>query len=294
MSTGNNRATVGHFRLVSGQLVSSVSADATNIRIELLRRRTSGTISWQFCQPKLALFWFRRGFGRFQVNIGGATTSGILTPKEDLGLFPAETSIYGEFEGDPQREYVVVFLDRSLMGVRRGLEIQQPLIGFGHDHLKDGLAALCREAMAPDQLFDLFAEGWAMQALVHLSRLEEASHLRRPAKWRGGLSPLALRRVEEYIRSNLSEAITVAELSGVAGISDRHFLRAFRESVGATPLKYVRALRIEEAKRRLLDESDSITRIAFDCGFSQAQHFTTTFRLTTGTTPSAFRRLRLS
>jgi AraC-like DNA-binding protein len=110
-------------------------------------------------------------------------------------------------------------------------------------------------------------------------------------KSHGGLSAASLRGVQDYIHSNLPATITLVELSRVAGLSRRHFLRAFRESVGDTPLGYVRTLRIEEAKRRLSQGSQSITEVALDCGFSHAQHFATAFRRATGLTPSAFHRV---
>ena len=286
-------AAAGHCRLVSGQLVSSIVAEAPNIRVEMLRRQTGGRISWQFRQPQLALFWYRRGFERFQLQIDGRPVSAGLSPKTSLGLFPAEVEVAGEFEGDEQCDYAVVFLDHAFVVAHRGLDFQRPLAAFGHEHLKQGLAGLCREAMAPDNLFDLFAEGWAMQALALLSRAERAEEPP-TAEWRGGLPPASLRRIEDYIRANLSSAISLADLADIAGLSRRHFLRAYRASVGETPLGHVRALRIEEAKHHLSDARQSITDVALECGFSHAQHFTTSFRMATGVTPSAFRRQHLS
>lgn len=286
-------ATTGHCRVVSGQLVSSIVAEAANVRVEILRRQTGGRISWQFRQPQLALFWYRRGFDRFQLEIDGRPISAGLSPKISLGLFPAEVEVAGEFEGGEQCEYAVVFLDHALIVAHRGLDFQRPRVAFGHDHLKQGLAGLCREAMAPDNLFDLFAEGWAMQALALLSRAERAEGPS-STEWRGGLPPASLRRIEDYIRTNLSRAISLADLADIAGLSRRHFLRAFRASMGETPLGHVRALRIEEAKHHLSDARQSITDVALECGFSHVQHFTTSFRMATGVTPSAFRRQRLS
>jgi AraC family transcriptional regulator len=275
--------------LVSGQVVSSVVAEAANVRIEILGRKTGGRISWKFHQPQLALFWYRRGFKRFRLEIDGRPVSSGLSQKVSLGLFPAEVEVAGEFEGDEQCEYTVVFLDPAFITAHRGLDFHRPLVAFGQEPLTQGLAGLCREVMAPDNLFDLFAEGWAMQALALLSRAELAAQPP-SAEWRGGLPPASLRRIEDYIRANLSRAISLADLANIAGLSRRHFLRAFRASVGKTPLGHVRALRIEEAKRHLSDAQRSITDVALECGFSHAQHFTTSFRVATGVTPSVFRR----
>jgi transcriptional regulator GlxA family with amidase domain len=50
--------------------------------------------------------------------------------------------------------------------------------------------------------------------------------------WRGGLAPGALRRVRDHIESTLSERIDLGALARMVGLSDCHFSRAFRQSVG--------------------------------------------------------------
>src|SRR6266404_2102949 len=94
------------------------------------------------------------------------------------------------------------------------------------------------------------------------------------------------------VSRNMFAIIWLTELSSIADLSKRHFLRAFQESVGATPYHYVLSLRIDEAKRRLSETEDSITDVALGTGFSHAQHFSTSFRKATGLTPSSFRQRR--
>ncbi|WP_426435762.1 helix-turn-helix domain-containing protein [Bradyrhizobium genosp. P] len=152
------------------------------------------------------------------------------------------------------------------------------------------MTELAREAMTPDDVFEMMAEGWTIQALAHIARLR-GKHSDQPrAGARGGLPDSSLRRLKDFVRANLSKSICLDELSGITGLSKRHFLRAFQESAGASPYKYVLALRIEEAKQRLSRSADSITDIAFATGFGHAQHFSTSFRKATGETPSAFRQ----
>jgi len=84
--------------------------------------------------------------------------------------------------------------------------------------------------------------------------------------------------------------VTIDELAGIAGFSQRHFIRAFQRSVGQTPLRYVRTLRLEEATRRIAQGESSITSIAIECGFSHVQHLSNSFRQATGMSPSQYRR----
>lgn len=280
-------------RLVGGDLVSSVITDTPSMRIEVLRRETVGRMHWHFRQPELSLFWFGKGAARLRAKIDGRPIERPFSAKSNLAIFPAAIEIEGEWNVGPMLDYTVVFLNPSFVGERLQKAITTSTIGFEHDGLTRGLAELCREAAAPDNVFSLMAEGWSIQALAHISRISERSQ-QRPAEARGGLPGRSLRRLEEYVRENLAQPICLAELSGIAGLSKRHFLRAFQESLGATPYNYVLSLRIEEAKRRLLETGDSIVDVALATGFSHAQHFSTSFKKATGLTPSAFRQRCLS
>jgi AraC family transcriptional regulator len=280
-------------RLVGGDLVSSEITNTETMRIEVLRRVSKPRMEWHFRQPEVTLFWFRNGAEDLQGTVNGRGAAHRFNRHFNLALFPACTEIQGEWKVGPSLDYVVVFLDPEFVHARLKAEIDRPLVGFAHEPLTRGLAELCREAAAPDNVFALFAEGWGTQALAHLAR---AIHMTGPDKGvsRGGLPARTVRQLDDYIRARLAEPISLEDLCGVAGLSKRQFLRAFQESTGTTPHRHVLNLRIEEAKRRLTGSGDCLTTIALASGFSHSQHFSTTFRRATGMTPSAFRRSRLS
>jgi AraC family transcriptional regulator len=276
-----------YFRRKTGQIASSIVAKTKGLHVEFGRQYSARAL-WHVRQPSLVLLWCRAEVKKVHLDIDGRSMDGnVEKGRSDLLLIPPDTEVSGEFNIEGVSDYSITFFDRSLFG-RLNPELRRPLVVSSNEALRRGLVELGREAAAPDDVFDLFAEGWAMQAMAHLSRLAGGHHPNREMS-RGGLSVASLRRVQDYIRSNLPATITLVELSRVAGLSRRHFLRAFRESVGDTPLGYVRTLRIEEAKRRLSQGSQSITEVALGCGFSHAQHFATTFRRATGHAPSAFR-----
>ncbi|MBR1130921.1 AraC family transcriptional regulator [Bradyrhizobium iriomotense] len=282
-----------YVRLVGGDLVSSIITDTPSMRIEILRRETVGRMHWHFRQPELSLFWFGKGAERLRATIDGRPVERRFSGKSKLAIFPAAIEIEGEWNVGPTLDYTVVFLNPSFVSERLQHAITNSTIAFEHDGLTRGLAELCREAASPDNVFGLMAEGWSIQALAHISRISDRSQ--RPSNTlRGGLPGRSLRCVEEYVRENLTRPISLAELSEIAGLSKRHFLRAFQESVGVTPYNYVLSLRIDEAKRRLSETEDSIVDVALAIGFNDAQHFSTSFKKATGIPPSAFRQRCLS
>jgi len=275
-------------RSVGGDLVSSVITNTDTMRIEMLRRVSTPRMHWHFRQPELTLFWFRHGAENLHATIDGRSVTYRFSGKSNLALFPSCADIQGEWTVGPSLDYTVVFLDPTFVTARLKANIDSPLVGFCHEALTRGLAELCREAATPDNVFGLFAEGWGNQALAHLARATRTvSDL---GARHGGLSIRTLRVLEEYVRANLAQSICLADLCQIADLSKRHFLRAFSESVGTTPHRYVLGLRIEDAKCRLKDTDESLTNVALASGFSHSQHFSTTFRNATGMTPSAFRQ----
>ena len=278
-------------RDVGGKLISKTIIEAGCARIETIRRKISGDMGWHFRQPEPVLFWYRRGAARrLRGSLDGRRIDHAFAG--NLALFPADMEIDGEFRlGVSAVEYTVVFFQTPFVETRGGDYLDRAKLGFQHPSIARGLEELCQEAQDPDTTFDMLAEGWAIQTMAHLHRMSSAQP-DEPA--RGGLSANSLRRLNEYVANNLDRTISLADLSSVTGLSKRHFIRAFAESAGQTPHRYVVSQRIEKAKQLLADSSHSITEIGLAVGFSHAQHFSNKFKAFTGLTPSRYREARLS
>jgi transcriptional regulator GlxA family with amidase domain len=105
-----------------------------------------------------------------------------------------------------------------------------------------------------------------------------------------GLAPWQVRKVSQYIDTELAHHISVASLAGIARLSASHFSRAFKISCGAAPANYVTSRRLESAKRLMLSTDKPLCQISLDCGFADQAHLSRVFRRWTGETPRAWRR----
>src|SRR6476646_439666 len=106
----------------------------------------------------------------------------------------------------------------------------------------------------------------------------------------GGLSPTALRRAIERLRSDSDADVSLAALASDAGLSRFHFCRAFKDSTGLSPHAWLRQHRHEQAINMLRDTDESIVSIAATLGYSSQTAFAAAFRKLTGETPSGWRR----
>jgi len=287
--TATAGAARGSYRQVGGELVDATVAGARHARMELLSRRSGGTITWRFRQPSHVLIWLREGVRGLRVDVAGRGVEAAVSATDRLLCFvPSGMGIVGEFSVDAICHYAIVFLSPVPLATR-GVEVPtKPMMAFEHEAMTSGLRDLAELIPYPDDLFALCLDGWAMQSLAQLSLL--AGTTDRPSGSTEGLPAASLRRVQEHIRTELARRVTIDELAGIAGFSQRHFIRTFQRSVGQTPLRYVRTLRLEEATRRIARGESSITSIAIDCGFSHVQHLSNSFRQATGMSPSQYRR----
>lgn len=77
-------------------------------------------------------------------------------------------------------------------------------------------------------------------------------------------------------------------------ISVRHFARAFKETMGTSPHRYLLKRRVETAHELLLNPRLSLLEIALACGFADQSHFTRVFTAAMDISPGALRRESVS
>lgn len=99
---------------------------------------------------------------------------------------------------------------------------------------------------------------------------------------------------EDYIRTHLSEDLSLDTLAAQANLSPVYFHKLFSAHAGMTPAAFVLSCRIASAKAMLKTGELSICEIASRCGFSSQSYFNFKFKEVTGETPLQYRKARLS
>jgi AraC-like DNA-binding protein len=107
---------------------------------------------------------------------------------------------------------------------------------------------------------------------------------------RGGLAPWQERRCKEIVEASIAGEISLEHLANECRLSERHFARAFRKSVGETPHRWILRRRVEVAKAMLAGSEKSIPDVAIACGFADQSHLTRVFSGIVGVPPGAWRR----
>jgi AraC-like DNA-binding protein len=103
------------------------------------------------------------------------------------------------------------------------------------------------------------------------------------------LSPQQLRRVEEFIETNLAEDLSLGVVAEVTGYSRFHFHRLFKAATGMPLYRFILVRRVERAKELLLMTNQSLTEITVEVGFRDHGHLARHFKAFVGMAPSQFR-----
>jgi transcriptional regulator GlxA family with amidase domain len=108
----------------------------------------------------------------------------------------------------------------------------------------------------------------------------------------GALQP-KLSEAVSLMEANLEEPLSTDEIAALVGISRRQLERLFKQYLGSVPSRYYLELRLQRARRLLLDSSHSIVQVGLMCGFSSGAHFSTAYGALFGITPREERQRKL-
>jgi AraC family transcriptional regulator len=237
----------------------------------------------------LALHDSIRADGKTTINGGSRSTLTDLRNK--LTFVPIGSSVEGwnRFEDRAASVFAVHLTATKSDDDANDISKVPPSLYFENKDLKATLQKL-QSVLDGSGINDhAYAETLGLLLLWELRHAADLKHSR-PSPVRGGLTRLQLRRVKELIDAQISNEITISDLAVVAGLSQFHFIRAFKDSVGLSPYQYVLSERVRRARDLLSNFDLSIAEVALAVGFSDASQLSRVFRKFVGVTPTAFRR----
>ena len=98
---------------------------------------------------------------------------------------------------------------------------------------------------------------------------------------------------KEIINAHLFHELSLKDLARLSNLSLSSFKRRFKDLFQESPATYIKGQRLEHGAKLLKMTSKSVSEIAYECCFSDVSHFSKSFRLAFGQSPSAFREAEL-
>jgi AraC family transcriptional regulator len=199
-----------------------------------------------------------------------------------LVFYPPDVS-HAEEHFTNGRHFLVEIDFKGLERVREyGASLNEPAL-LNDDSTLWLAARMYKEFSERDEFSALALESISIELLIAASRKRSKPAESKP--------PLCLEKAKEFLHDNFSTSIGLNELAKSAGVHPTHLARVFRQFENCTAGDYVRRIRIENARNRILSTNESLVEIALETGFADQTHFTRSFKRVTGMTPTEFRRL---
>jgi AraC family transcriptional regulator len=163
--------------------------------------------------------------------------------------------------------------------------------GFQDAFLACLMERLLVELRLGHQASPFFLQGAAQALSVHLARNYTFVSGQMQDQRKGwGLPGFTLRRISDFMASNLADDFSLPRLAREAEMSEFHFSRMFKRTTGRSPSQYFISLKMERARTLLRQTRKSVIEIGLELGYTSPSHFAQVFRRETGSTPGAYRR----
>lgn len=105
-----------------------------------------------------------------------------------------------------------------------------------------------------------------------------------------GKKPIWVKQIDEILHENFTEKLNLEELSQTLNIHPMHLSRDFHKYFHCNLGEYLRKLKVEKSLK-LLNEYESLSEVALECGFSDQSHFIRCFKENIGITPLKYKNL---
>lgn len=238
-----------------------------------------------------------RGKAEFRErDLGGAWITRQLQAGA-LFVTRSQTPYEVDFKSPPEEALETLMIHVAVEPFLNSLEAHYPgkagrvevVDYFGRDEVLWPICLACAELLAA-RVPGKSPRVAAITQFIAAHLAEKYTHIasRAPAQC-GGLPIGQIRKVEDYVVSNLGEEIPIERLAQLVELSPSHFAHVFKESTGMTPLQFVTRQRITRAQQLIRETSRNLLEIGLEVGYSSPSHFAQVFRRVAGVTPTEFR-----
>jgi AraC family transcriptional regulator len=286
------REKIEALQIFPADVVSRRAVEWEGIRVDVVQAITHDAFEYRYRSPYHLLLVYEEGVrDNGETLVGNLPASSLRTLQRKLTFVPAGHEFF-EWQRPRIRSRVIcLYFDPAKLPVRAdascGAPIVAPRLLFEHNVLWETAVKLGKaiENGTEDRRY------WeALGIIIAHELLCVRANVAGRGSARGGLAVWQQRIATAYIEEHLEESIPLAELAKLVDLSSHYFCRAFKQSFGVPPHRYHINRRIERAKTLLADRAMSVTDIGLALGFSETSSFSATFRCTTGTSPTEYRR----
>ncbi len=224
---------------------------------------------------------------------GGKTYTGMYG-QGDICITPAKTPLFARWDIEDnylrirlKTQFIETVASETMETNGDRLELM-PQFRMRHPQIEAIAMMLFTELQQAFSGSRLYLDSLTNALAVNLLRQFSVAKPQLPI-YEGGLPQSQLMQILDYIDAHIDQDIKLSDLARLLDMSQFHFSRLFKQSIGMSPYQYLIQQRVERAKLLLKQTDQFISDIALDCGFNSHSHLSKQFRQLTGMTPKAYR-----
>lgn len=209
----------------------------------------------------------------------------------DMFLIRPYTEIEYYADKDNPWEYLWVNFtgtDAEALLKRTDFTAENPVIHGCNDEIKNAMADII--ANAGTKRYE--AAGLTGRLYILLSLLMKHSHRKSTHSQREQEKRRIIKAARDFVATNYPLPVSVEDIAEAASVSRTTLFRVFKSELNTTPVDYLTAYRIAQAKTLLIETDLSVTAVARSTGYEDNLYFSRVFRKTTGVTPTEYRKLQ--
>ena len=100
-----------------------------------------------------------------------------------------------------------------------------------------------------------------------------------------GGPPLSIAKAVERLRQDFDQPLRIEQIAGEVGMSVSGFHHQFKAVTAMSPLQFQKQLRLQEARRLMLNEGSDAASAAYRVGYRDASHFSREYKILFGVPP---------
>ena len=183
-------------------------------------------------------------------------------------------------------EFDLAKLDADIQDILKKLHFNQATLfklnRFTAANVRQLLRRMLYEQSRGDEINALVVKNHLEELLLILVRSEKEPTIT-------GANELRAERLREYIDTHYFEIRSADDISQKLGISTRHMNAIYKERYERTPTNYLNEVRMEIAKKLLMETDHDIASICFEVGFEAISTFYRKFKNYTNMSPYQYR-----
>ncbi|KGO79740.1 AraC family transcriptional regulator [Flavobacterium beibuense F44-8] len=166
---------------------------------------------------------------------------------------------------------------------------------YNNTELATSINKLIKECMSTSVTKDALVDLSLQELLVRIVQSQTIQGLNSSKTLQaGGDSESAMHVIAEYIKNNITQNLSLKDLSEKACMSTTSFYRYFKRELGMTPLEFILNEKIKQAKQLLKHPGIQVNEVCFQSGFEDCNYFIRLFKKHEGITPKQYQQLYIN